>query len=452
MPSVVNRKKILHGKALLLTMLSFVVLSGLVIFQPVKVNAAYEESRISAVQADVRVYRDSSSNSSNSDSGSNISLDDAQSDLEATSITKPDGKTEKPSEPEDPSFWSFIKGTALTKIFNSILSHLAWPLFSLTALCPRLVDNVYAVTVSSSAGSSNAPGFFIVAFRNTDINQFYHFFDQFTKIWAIVGFVIAAAEEAIRYSTGSGNPVGFVKNAILGFAYAGFFSDVALLLFNAAYSLGSGILNIYSTNINTGAVLGQLGLVSGLSIGVLGMSAGGWVALASTSIKLVGLLLILVGLFFLIVTAKMCALLLKNVAAFLALTAKGSIMGFFVMRGNMSTVSTYLMQLFSFYLQIVVQMGFYGLGFRLMSSGGYWLFSSKTLLGIALILSVNEVPGWVGGVSLEDDVAKIVHEAHDVSCMMRTAVGGFGGFSSPGAATSVGDAADAATEGGESSN
>ena len=409
-----------HVRKLLMAVCAMLV--GAIIFSPVRINAAYNGA-IASEHIAVN-YNQTTQDTGGGDgtgistpssaTGKAYSFDQANDDFYSASVQTSAG-TLSPEKPEKASLWTLIKG-GLTELMNALLDALALPMHLAALFVMHLVDDVYEITITPGLG-------FHVDFAISEVNDLYHFFDYFLKVWAGVGFVIAAAEEGARYSSGSGNIGAFIKNVLLGAVYAGFYSSIALYLFHLSYEMGSGIMGIYSNGAYGGVNNINAAAAEGLASEVLQTMAGSWVSFSSkvlTGFNLFGVAHLLLGLFFLVVFVKMAILLLKNVAVLLALVAKGSVMGFFIMRGNMTAVTNYLMQMFGFYLQIVLQMAFYALGFKLLNVSLYCPFDSRFYLGFVFILSVNEIPGWVGGVSVEDDINKIGQEAHYLTQIMST--------------------------------
>ena len=146
-----------------------------------------------------------------------------------------------------------------------------------------------------------------------------------------------------------------------------------------------------------------------------------------------GLMMFTVAILFVILWIKTLFFYMKKVPQMVAMLGKGSVLPFFLARGQTQAVTSYLQQLGMFYLQIVLQFAFIAFGMNIMGGGASGTEGTlvSVALGTVMILSIDEIDRWVGGLSGEDDLNKAVSFMHHAN-MPNFTNSLYGGFKSAG--------------------
>ncbi len=304
----------------------------------------------------------------------------------------------------------------LSDPINSLCRTIGWSVIKTFVSILSVGTDFFEITGYSVVG-------FYPTFANDLINTVVKFFAGLTWVLFGIGLILSLCEEAIRYSNGQGSISTLALNIVKGFLYTFVFIAASAFLYNIACDTGISLANAIITTdagaaagigsaVTTGGLIGMIALVSGKLVPFLLTNP-----IAGFSILIVICLLIIKTVFF----------LLKKIPQFLSMIMKGSVMSFFIVRGNNSTVQSYFIQLGMFYLQIMGQFVFLSLGFALMLNAmddnyGFifkTLADSNFLIGLVIIASANEVGGWLGGLSGEDDLGKAVGTMHHASGLVK---------------------------------
>ena len=271
-------------------------------------------------------------------------------------------------------------------------------------------------------------------FANTYVNTVVQFFISLSWMLYALGVVLAVLEESVRYTNGQGDFNTLIFNGLKGLIYTAVFVVLSVNIFEIACDTGIALANSISGQGSGALNPGMAGLNGVISTFLDMVVCVGFAGLCSAPTGFMIALMILITLIYM--GLKIMFFFAKKVPQFLSMLAKGCIMPFFVARGNNSSVDTYLMQLGMFFLQIMMQFIFFSLGITLIcknqaldgSFNIFDIFNQDMILGLCILASANEIGGWIGGMSAEDDLGKTLHTLSHGASLVKT-LNGFGGNS-----------------------
>ena len=291
---------------------------------------------------------------------------------------------------------------SITDPLNSAAKEASWGVTKFIVQLLSIGDDFFTITGYSGLHP---------VFSNQYVSTFAEFFSGVTWCLFLFGVVLGCLEEAIRYSNGQGSFSTLAMNILKGLIYTCAFQFVSTSFYNISVTTGEALANAVSQNssgsINTVAsTASAFTSMASLVLGILKIAIG--------SGNFMIILAMVFGVVYLVVKAAF--FMAKKIPQFLTMMAKGSVMSFFVARGNNSTINSYLIQLGMFYVQIILQFTLIMLGISMIADGltgnaTSWSagLTTKTIVGICLMASANEVGGWLGGLSGEDDLGKAIH-------------------------------------------
>ena len=288
---------------------------------------------------------------------------------------------------------------SITHPIDSTEKQIAWNIFKVIDALTDIGADFFEINEKKyTAQDKIGLNFFQPQFKNDILQGIFNVYKSVEWLMFAIGLMLALGEEAIAYGNGKGNLSSFCINVIKAFFFCIAFNFIAANFYAMASSLGrlmseQFIIENASASSNTSSAIGLLASVSALWAFI---STGGFLFVIAYAVILF------------IIWFKIAVFYAKKVPMMLTMMAKGSIMPFFMVRGNNSTVTQYLQSLGMFFLQIILQFAFVGLGIALMGAGGV----SNIVIGIVILLSIDEVDKWVGGLNGEDDINKMVSFMH----------------------------------------
>lgn len=253
-------------------------------------------------------------------------------------------------------------------------------------------------------------------FTNSNVTAFVTFFQQISGIFLALGIILSISEEMVRYSNGGGQPASLATNIAKAIVYYLVYSQVITYFFNLSLQIASGIQAAILSNTSS------LLVGSAATGGVLGGAAVALVKGLSTTFSTSPLASIFIIILIAYAFLKFVFLMAKRVPMFMALLAEGALMPVYVARGNNSALQSYLQKLLSFYLGIILQLTFFGLGISFMCANANFDLE-HLFVGISLMLSVDEAMSWVGGLRSESDLDKMTHTMDHLGNMVKDIAG-----------------------------
>lgn len=384
--------------------------------------------------SDDKKYQNASSNTNTTDTSGDDALD--QELLEALY-----GKEEASKHQDEiPSFdlWDPI---------NSGAACIGWSIFKIILKTGSVGSEFFNFSSSSLTWAGLVP---IPNFTNDVMKGFVYLLSWIAQIMLAIGILLSIGEETIRYGNGQGNFASTIMNFIKAIGFTVIFVIFGCTMFQVANQLGiQGAAAIMQGDNNTftgGADVTNV-IGSGISVSGLLLGAGGSISALGGG----GIIFITVAILFAVLWIKTIFFYMKKVPQMVAMLGKGSVLPFFMARGQTQAVTSYLQQLGMFYLQIVLQFAFLAFGMNIMGGGasGTEGVLTSVALGAIMILSIDEIDRWIGGLSGEDDLNKAVSFMHhsNIPSLANGVAGGLGSvknaLSLVGNKNKVGEAGDA---------
>lgn len=293
---------------------------------------------------------------------------------------------------------------------NTGAACISWTIFKLILKTNNICSDFFDFDNGGLTWAGLVP---IPSFKNSVMKGFVYLLSWIAQIMLAIGILLSIGEETIRYGNGQGNFASTVINFIKAVAFTVIFIIFGCTMFQVANNLGyqgalaimggdkstfTGDANVKNV-ISTG--LSGAGLLLGAGSSILALGGGGLICL---TVAVVGFILWLKTVFF----------YMKKIPQMVAMLGKGSVLPFFISRGQTQAVTSYLQQLGMFYLQIVLQFAFVAFGMNIMGGGASGTENALTsaCLGAIMILSIDEIDRWIGGLSGEDDLNKAVSFLH----------------------------------------
>ena len=313
-------------------------------------------------------------------------------------------------------------------LFNPIDSGAAcigWAIFKLIYKTGSVGSGFFNFDMSSLTWAGFVP---IPNFTNGVMKGFVYLLSWIAQIMLAIGILLSIGEETIRYGNGQGNFASTVMNVIKAIGFTIVFIIFGCTMYQVANNLGmEGSLLIMKGNNSTlfdassaGSNITATGFLLGAGCTITALGSG-------------GLMMFTVAILFVILWIKTLFFYMKKVPQMVAMLGKGSVLPFFLARGQTQAVTSYLQQLGMFYLQIVLQFAFIAFGMNIMGGGASGTEGTlvSVALGTVMILSIDEIDRWVGGLSGEDDLNKAVSFMHHAN-MPNFTNSLYGGFKSAG--------------------
>ena len=313
-------------------------------------------------------------------------------------------------------------------LFNPIDSGAAcigWAIFKLIYKTGSVGSGFFNFDMSSLTWAGFVP---IPNFTNGVMKGFVYLLSWIAQIMLAIGILLSIGEETIRYGNGQGNFASTVMNVIKAIGFTIVFIIFGCTMYQVANNLGmEGALLIMKGNNSTlfdassaGSNITATGFLLGAGCAITALGSG-------------GLMMFTVAILFVILWIKTLFFYMKKVPQMVAMLGKGSVLPFFLARGQTQAVTSYLQQLGMFYLQIVLQFAFIAFGMNIMGGGASGTEGTlvSVALGTVMILSIDEIDKWVGGLSGEDDLNKAVSFMHHAN-MPNFTNSLYGGFKSAG--------------------
>lgn len=297
---------------------------------------------------------------------------------------------------------------------NSGAACIGWSVFKIVMKTSGVCTNFF--NFDENAGLTWAGLVPIPSFQNSVMKGFVYLLSWISQIMLAIGIILSIGEETIRYGNGQGNFASTVMNIIKAIGFTVAFVIFGCTMFQVANRLGyqgalaimQGDANTFTGNTNVTNVIGEAlsaaGLLYGAGSSILALGSGGLIILA-------------IAILIIVLWVKAVFFYMKKIPQMVAMLGKGAILPFFVARGQTQAVTSYLQQLGMFYLQIVLQFAFLAFGMNIMGGGANGTESVLTsvFLGAIMILSIDEIDRWIGGIAGEDDLNKAVSFLHHAS-------------------------------------
>ena len=292
------------------------------------------------------------------------------------------------------SMKSITRGT----IIDDIVGGISWLIAKVIIFFCDISDDILGVNTVQYAGSLP-----VFDAEHDYMNAFMSLFNVLAHFMLLLGLALSIAEEVIRYSNGQGN----MFNVVLNFAKAFIYTEIFIVL----------SLNAFILAQTTGQKVAEQLLMHGgasTSVGIFGTLAVTIISLIKYAGVKAWFIILVFAIVILFLFLQIAILMVKKVPQFITMLAKGSVMPFFIVRGNNSTVSGYLLQLGMFFMQIMLQFMCLGFGLTLVNSAvsSAGIKISFFVGGAIVLMSINEIGGWLGGLSSEDDLGKMVGMLH----------------------------------------
>lgn len=308
---------------------------------------------------------------------------------------------------------------SITHPIDSTEKQIAWNVFKVIDVLTDIGADFFEIKEEEyTAKDKISLNFFQPQFKNDILQGIFNVYKSVEWLMFAIGLMLAIGEEAIAYGNGKGNLSSFCINVIKAFFFCIAFNFIAANFYTMANSLGRLMSEQFMIENAPSTSNTSSGIAILFSVSVL------WQYIATGGF----LFVIVYAIVLFILWLRIAIFYAKKVPIMLTMMAKGSIMPFFMVRGSNSTVTQYLQNLGMFFLQIILQFAFVGLGIALMGSGGL----SNIIIGIVILFSIDEVDKWVGGINGEADLDKMVSFMHHSQIgKINTAVYGLFGKKPP---------------------